>query len=90
MPTTKSAKKRLRQNERLRARNRGVKSVLKTHVRHVREAVEAKNIAEAEKLFRTTAKKLDQAVSKRIIHKNKASRTKSRLQNLIKSAKKAG
>jgi small subunit ribosomal protein S20 len=87
MPTTTSAKKRLRQNVKRRDRNRGVKSMLKTQVRKVREAVAAKNVTAAEAELRITTKKLDQAASKNIIHRNKAARTKSRLQHLIKSAK---
>ncbi len=88
MPTTKSAKKRLRQNLKRRDRNRAVKSMLKTQVRKVRDAVAAKNVAGAEAELRVTGKKLDQAAAKKIIHANKAARTKSRLQQLIKSAKK--
>lgn len=87
MPTTKSAKKRLRQNITRRSRNRTVKSSVKTQVRKVREAVAAGDIQTAETEFREAAKKLDRAVAHRVIHANKASRTKSRLQQLIKKAK---
>jgi small subunit ribosomal protein S20 len=88
MPTTKSAKKRLRQNERLRARNRAAKSMLKSLVRKVQAAATAKDVAGAETAYRLAAKKLDQAAGKNIIHRNKASRTKSRLQRVIKAVKK--
>lgn len=87
MPTTKSAKKRLRQNEKRRLRNRSVKSALKTQIRKVRDAVSAKNLDQAAAEFRAVTKKLDQAAAKNVIHRNKASRTKSRLQRLMKSAK---
>jgi small subunit ribosomal protein S20 len=87
MPTTNSAKKRLRQNVKLRDRNRAVKAMLKTKLRKIREAVTAKNVEAAETELKVLSKKIDQAASKNIIHKNKASRTKSRLQRLIKSAK---
>jgi small subunit ribosomal protein S20 len=90
MPTTKSAKKRLRQNLKLRDSNRAVKSMLKTTVRKVRDAVAAKDMTAAETELRVASKRLDQAASKKIIHRNKASRTKSRLQHLIKTAKQAG
>ena len=89
MPTTSSAKKRLKQSEKRRLRNRAVKSALKTNVRKVRDAVEQKNQAQADAEFRLAAKKLDQAAAKHIIHRNKASRTKSRLQHLIKGLKTA-
>lgn len=89
MPTTKSAEKRLRQNIKRRALNRSAKATLKTYVRRVRDAVKAGDHQKADAEFRLTAKKLDQAAAKRVIHKNAASRTKSRLQHLMKTAKTA-
>jgi len=87
MPTTKSAKKRLRQNEIRRMRNRAVKSAVKTQVRKVRDAVAAGDLPKAETEYREAARKLDRAGAHGEIHANKASRTKSRLQQLIKKAK---
>lgn len=89
MPNTKSAKKRLKQNIARRTRNRAVKASLKTHVRHVREAVADANLEDAATRLRATAKELDQAASKRIIHANKAARLKSRLSAALKAAKTA-
>lgn len=89
MPNTKSAQKRLKQNEARRLRNRAVKSTIKTQLRKVREAAESGNVEKAEQEFRLAAQKLDRAGQKNVIHRNKASRTKSRLQKLIKSAKQA-
>jgi small subunit ribosomal protein S20 len=62
---------------------------LKTQIRKVRDAIADKNVAGAEAEFRLVAKKLDQASAKNVIHRNKASRTKSRLQHLIKVNKQA-
>ena len=87
MPTTKSAKKRLRQSLERRPQNRAVKSAVKTQVRKVRQAVAAGDIATAETEFRLAAKKLDRAGIKRSIHPNAAARTKSRLAHLIRVAK---
>jgi len=87
MPTTKSAKKRLRQSLERRAQNRAVKSTVKTQVRKVREAVNAGDLAKAEVELRLAAKRLDRAGAKRVIHPNAASRTKSRLAHLIRAAK---
>ena len=87
MPTTKSAKKRLRQSLERRTQNRAVKSAVKTQVRKVRQAVAAGDIATAETELRLAAKKLDRAGAKRTIHPNAAARTKSRLSHLIKAAK---
>ena len=87
MPTTSSAKKRLRQNTVRRTRNRAVKSALKTQLRKVREPATDGNIPQAEAEYRAAAKKLDREGARNVIHRNKAARTKSRLQKLIKKAK---
>lgn len=84
---TKSAKKRLRQSLERRQRNRSTKSALKTQVKRVREAVKAGDLATAETEARTAARKFDLAASKKIVHKNAAARTKSRLAALLKAAK---
>ena len=90
MPNTDSAKKRLRQNEVLRLRNRSIKSAIRTQLKKVRLAANAGDIAAAESEFRLAAKKLDKAGAQRVIHPNTASRYKSRLQKMIKTAKAAG
>ena len=87
MPTTKSAKKRLRQSLEKRASNRAAKSTIKTQIRKVREAVTAGDISKAETELRLAAMKLDRAGAKRVIHPNAAARTKSRLSHLIVAAK---
>jgi small subunit ribosomal protein S20 len=87
MPNTKSAKKRLKQNHVRRMENRSVKSAMRGQIRRVREAVDAGDIEKAETEFRVASKRLDRAGSKNLIHPNKAARTKSRLQGLIKRAK---
>jgi small subunit ribosomal protein S20 len=87
MPTTSSAKKRHRQSLERRAKNRAVKSSIKTQVRKVRAAVAAGDLTKAGAEFRLAAKKLDRAGVKRVIHPNAAARTKSRLAHLMKGAK---
>jgi small subunit ribosomal protein S20 len=87
---TKSAKKRHRQSLERRAKNRAIKSTIKTQVRKVRQAVAAGDTATAEKELRLAAKKLDRAGAKRSIHPNAAARTKSRLAHLIRAAKSSG
>ncbi|MDX1946265.1 MAG: 30S ribosomal protein S20 [Pirellulaceae bacterium] len=89
MPTTKSAKKHLRQSNERRAKNRATKSSIKTQIRKVREAVASGDLTKADAEFRAAATKLDRAGSKRVIHPNAAARTKSRLQHLMKTAKSA-
>jgi small subunit ribosomal protein S20 len=87
MPNTKTAKKRLRQNHARRLQNRAIKSALRTQLRHVDEAINSGDLEKAETEFRVAAKQLDQAGHRNIIHRNRASRTKSRIQKRIKSAK---
>jgi len=87
MPNTKSAIKRLKQSEVRRARNKAVKTRTRTEIKRVLTAVTAGDVAAAESNYKLAAKKLDQAGSKGVIHKNTAARQKSRLQRLIKAAK---
>lgn len=87
MPTTKSAKKRLKQSEGRRLRNRAAKTSLKTQVRKVTEAAAGGDAAKAEAEFRLAGKKLDRSAARNIIHRNAAARQKSRLQRILKAAK---
>jgi small subunit ribosomal protein S20 len=87
MPNTKSAAKRLRQSTERREKNRSSKRAVRTQVRKVRDAVEAGDLARAQTELRLAAKKLDQAAAGKTIHRNAASRTKSRLAAAIKRAK---
>jgi small subunit ribosomal protein S20 len=89
MPNTKSAKKRNRQGLERRAKNRAVKSTLKTGIKKLREMVTAKKFDEAKTELTSMYKALDQAASKGVIHVNKAARTKSRLTHFISKAAKA-
>jgi small subunit ribosomal protein S20 len=84
---TKSAKKRHRQSLERRERNRSTKSALKTYLKRVREAAKAGDLEKAETEARLAARKLDLAASKKIIHKNAAARTKSRLSSFLKASK---
>jgi small subunit ribosomal protein S20 len=88
MPNSASSKKRHRQSLERRAKNRAAKSVLKTQIRKLKEAVEAGNADATKEELRLTSKKLDQAASKRVIHKNTSSRLKSRLSAFVKASKK--
>ena len=87
MPTTKGAAKRLRQSTVRRSRNRSIKRDLRTRCKHVADAAAEETPEQAEAELRTTAKKLDQAAAKGIIHRNAAARLKSRLSARVKAAK---
>jgi small subunit ribosomal protein S20 len=87
MPNTVSAKKRLQQNVKRRARNRAVKSTIRTQIKKIIGLVRGGDTAAAEQAYRVSAKLLDRAGARNIIHRNAAARQKSRLQRLIKKSK---
>ena len=74
-----SALKRARQTERKTVVNRSNKTRLRSAIRKFREALAAGNTDNANQLFRETVSALDKSVQKGVIHKNTASRYKSRL-----------
>jgi small subunit ribosomal protein S20 len=74
-----SALKRVRQTERRTEMNRANKSRMRTALRRLRTALGSGNQEEAQTVFRATVSVLDKAVQKGVIHKNTASRYKSRL-----------
>lgn len=78
MPITKSAKKALRQSERRRERNLIKKKAYKNVLRKFHRFLAEKKVEEAKKLLPEISKKLDKAAKTNVIHKNKASRLKSR------------
>lgn len=87
MPTTKSAAKRLRQDTIRRERNRSARQSIRTAVRKVRDAVKAADAGTAEKELKAAAKLLDRSAARKLIHKNRAARTKSRLSAAVKASK---
>lgn len=74
-----SALKRARQTERKTVINRSNKTRLRSAIRRFREALAAGNKDNVNQLFRETVSALDKSVQKGVIHKNTASRYKSRL-----------
>lgn len=72
----KSAKKRIRSNDRKRIRNQASMSKVRTLVKKV---YEAGNKADAENLLKEAVSYIDKTVSKGRIHKNTAARRKSAL-----------
>ncbi len=83
----KSQIKRNRQNERRRARNKDVRTALKTDVKKARTSAEAGDTEAAAAQVRTASRSLDKAASKGMLHKRTAARRKSRL---AKSVARAG
>lgn len=83
MPITSSAKKAMRQTKTRHARNVVRKETYKKAVLNFRKLVAAKKNEEANKALSLAFKALDKAAKTRVIEKNKASRLKSRLSQLI-------
>ena len=79
MAHSKSSKKRVFIGERNAARNKSIKSRVKTFVKKVLSAVEAKNVDEAKAAWQVAYKELEKAVTKGVLKKNTVSRKKSRL-----------
>lgn len=79
MANTKSAKKRMIQNEKRRVRNRRYVSGSRTAVKKARVAIEAGEQEAAEQAVVQACAALDRAATKGVIHSNNAARSKSRL-----------
>ena len=75
----KSSIKRERQNEKRRLRNRNYKSGARTLIRKAFLAMEEGNLDAAKVATAEAIQSLDKAAAKGVIHKNNASRRKSRL-----------
>ena len=85
MANSPQAKKRARQAEKNRARNAGQRSNLRTFIKKVIAAVRAGDKEQAQAAFKAAQPVIDSAVNKGLIHKNKASRSKSRLNSKLKA-----
>jgi small subunit ribosomal protein S20 len=79
MPNHKSAKKRVRQNEKRRAVNRSNRSGLRTQIKKLRSAIGGTDQTLSLELLNPTVSAIDKAVNKGILHRNTAARYKSRL-----------
>ena len=85
----KSSVKRERQNEKRRMRNRSYKSKTRTMIKKAFLAIEEGNLEGAKEATFEAVKALDKAAAKGVIHKNNASRRKSRLMNRLATLEKS-
>jgi small subunit ribosomal protein S20 len=85
MANSAQARKRARQAAATNARNASLKSTLRTAVKKVRKAIAIGDKAAAAQQMQTSQAVIDRIADKRIMHKNTASRTKSRLAQAIKA-----
>jgi small subunit ribosomal protein S20 len=81
----KSAIKRARQNIKLREQNASARSRFRTYVKNVLKAVETGDQEAARTAYHKAQGIIDKAAGKGLIHKNKASRIKSRLVARVKA-----
>jgi small subunit ribosomal protein S20 len=79
LANTRSAKKRIRQNEKRRERNRPVRTRARTQVRIARTAIEAGKQDLAAAAVKEAIQQLDRAADSGVIHRKNAARRKSRL-----------
>ncbi len=89
MPNIKSAIKRVEVIERNNKQNRSVKSEINTFIKKFKSAIDAKNVAEAEELYKKVSGLLDSASKENVIHSNSASRKKAHFSKMLDDMKKS-
>jgi len=85
MANSPQARKRARQAEKGRVRNASQRSNLRTFIKKVITAIKTGDKEQAQTALTTAVPIIDSAVSKGLIHKNKAARNKSRLSAKVKT-----
>lgn len=78
------SRKRARQSDKARKHNASLRSMVRTYIKKVLAAIEAKDLDAAKTAFSQAEPVIDRIADKGIIHKNKAARHKSRLNAQIK------
>jgi len=79
LANTKSAIKRIRQNEKRRVRNRVYRGRARSFVKKARTAIESGDVDAARAATMEAVSALDKAAQKGVLHDNNASRRKGRL-----------
>ncbi|MEO7773518.1 MAG: 30S ribosomal protein S20 [Steroidobacteraceae bacterium] len=85
MANTKSAEKAARQSQKHRTANVALRSRMRSAIRKVTEAVDGSKKADAQAAYKEAVPVIDSLVNKKIIHRNKAARHKSRLSAKVKA-----
>ena len=88
MPYTRTAKKRLRQNDKRRVTNRAKMVRMRSEVKKARESIRSGPMDKAGEQLRLATKYIDKAAKMNLIHPNKAARMKSGLAIKLTSAAK--
>jgi len=87
MPQRPSAKKQLKQDKKRTARNKAVKSRLRTETKRCRVAMERGDDAQADRQLNLVTKLLHKAAAKGIISKNTAARNQSKLRKQLSAVR---
>lgn len=85
MANSAQARKRARQSEKQRQHNASLRSTLRTAIKKVAKAIETGDKIAAQAVYQESVGVIDRIADKKIIHKNKAARHKSRLSAAIKA-----
>ncbi len=85
MANSKQATKRAKQSVKQRTANVSLRTSLRSSIKKVQKAIAAGDAKAAEQVLRTEQKTIDSIADKKIIHKNKAARHKSRLAQQVKA-----
>ncbi len=85
MANSPQARKRARQAEKHRQHNAGRRSMMRTEIKKVVNAIAAGDKEGAESAYKSAVPLLDSLANKGLIHKNKAARHKSRLNAKIRA-----
>ncbi|HUU60128.1 MAG TPA: 30S ribosomal protein S20 [Phycisphaerae bacterium] len=86
MANMPSAKKRIRQNAKRRARNRWRKGQIKEAVRVFETSLRTGNVEQASEQLKAVYRRLDKVAAAGMIHKNTAARSKARLAKRLHAA----
>lgn len=87
MANSPQARKRARQSENRRKHNASARSMVRTYMKKVTAAIESKDYEQATSAYNNAVPVIDRLADKGIIHANKASRHKSRMNTAIKALK---
>lgn len=85
MANTVQARKRARQSIKQNMHNASLRSELRTAIKKVQKAISTGDKAAAQKVYQESMGTIDRIADKKIIHKNKAARHKSRLSAQVKA-----
>ncbi|MFP4695690.1 30S ribosomal protein S20 [Thiohalospira sp.] len=85
MANTRQTRKRARQNEKQRLHNAALRSRMRTFIKSVERAIRAGDKETAQQAYQAAVPIIDKTANKGIIHRNKAARHKSRLNERLRA-----